>query len=154
MFFSPATAAPFGFAYAHPRALMAGLARLWGYMRNIVFAACLFFPVAVVLQADEAPQAWVPEVLELPADMEVLEERAIGSSLRMFKFSTNRAADPLLTEWEEALRGDGYEIHQMDGSAVGQMIEFSGQDINNAKIVVSPTADGERTVIDFDATLQ
>lgn len=123
-------------------------------MRDIIFAACLSLFAAAILQADEALQDWVPDVLEMPADIKVLEDRAIGATLRMFTISTESDVETLLEEWEEELRLAGYTIHQEQGDAPNHVIEFSGQGINNAKIVISPTSDGARAVIDFDATLQ
>lgn len=123
-------------------------------MRDILFAACLSLFAAAILQADEAPQEWVPDVLEMPADIEVLEDRAIGATLRMFKISTESNVETLLNEWEDELGLAGYTIHQVQADAPNHAIEFSGQGINNAKIVISPTRDGARAVIDFDATLQ
>lgn len=123
-------------------------------MRDIIFAACLSLFAAAILQADEAPQAWVPDALQMPADFKVLEDRAIGATLRMFTISTESDVDTLLAEWEEALRLAGYTIHQEKGDVLEHVIEFSGQGINNAKIVVSPTSDGAHAVIAFDATLQ
>lgn len=143
---------------SHPNATLVALKSSWrrlkGHMRDIICAACLSLFAAAILQADEAPQAWVPDALEMPADIEVLEDRAIGATLRMFTISTESDVDTLLAEWEEELRLAGYTIHQEKGDVLDHVIEFSGQGINNAKIVVSPTSDGARAVIDFDATLQ
>jgi hypothetical protein len=129
-------------------------ARLVGHLRGIAFAACLSLPAGMILHAEEAPQGWVPEALSLPADADVLSDRAIGSNLRMFSFSTARDPDELMAEWEEALSQGGYTINQAQDELLGGSIEFSGQGISNAKIIIAPTTDGERAVIEFDATLQ
>jgi hypothetical protein len=124
------------------------------HLRALAFAACLSLPAAMILHAEEAPQAWVPEALSLPADADVLTDRAIGSNIRMFSFSTARDPDELIAEWEEALSRGGYTINRAQDALPVDSIEFSGEGISNAKIIVSPTTDGERAVIEFDATLE
>jgi hypothetical protein len=129
------------------------LAGLRGQVRTLLLAACLSLAATMVLHADDAPQSWVPDVLELPADREVISDRSIGSTLRMFSVTTERDPEALLAEWEAALRASGYAIVQAQSDIVDQAIEFSGEGIGNAKIAVAPaTADG-RAVIEFDATL-
>ncbi|TCM82723.1 hypothetical protein [Rhodovulum steppense] len=123
-------------------------------VRNMLFAACLSLPATMILHAEEAPQGWLPEVVEMPADMEVITDRAIGSTIRMFSFSTGRDPDELLAEWEDALRTAGYTIQQAQGEILARSIEFSGQGIANAKMVVAPVVEGARSVIEVDATLQ
>jgi hypothetical protein len=135
-------------------ALRSSLAGLRLPLRNILFAACLSLAATMILRAEEVPQGWVPDVLELPADMEVLTDRSIGSSLRMFSFSTESDPEALLIKWEEALTAAGYVIVQAQDDTLDQAIEFSGQGIGNAKIVLSPTNAEGRVVIEFDATLQ
>lgn len=104
--------------------------------------------------AQDQVQDWVPAVLEMPADIEVLTDRAIGSSLRMFSFRTDQDVDVLLNEWEDALQAQGYTIIQGEGDLLQRAIEFSGQGISNAKIAVAPASADDSKVIEIDATLQ
>jgi len=127
---------------------------LKGTLRNIAVTACLVLPLAMTLQADEPRPNWLPEAIELPADNDVLMDRSIGSSLRMFSFSTEHNTETLLEDWEEALRLAGYSINQTKGDILETAIEFSGQGINNAKIVVAPASADGRSTIEIDATLQ
>ena len=105
------------------------------------------------LHAEEAPQSWVPGVLIMPDDIEVLTDREIGSSLRMFSFTTEVDVDELLATWEEELRIAGYTIVLAEVETLDRVIEFSGLGINNAKIAVTPSTLDDRKVIEFDATL-
>lgn len=121
---------------------------------TLVSALVLTVTTSVVAQAEEPPQSWVPEALVMPEDMEMLTDREIGGSLRMFSFNTGEDVDALLTEWEEALRLAGYTITQAQDEALERVIEFSGQGISNAKIAVAPSLLDDLAVIEFDATLQ
>jgi hypothetical protein len=121
--------------------------------RDILFAGALALFAGALVHAEEAFQDWVPEVLSMPADVELLSERAIGSSVRMFSIATETAAEPLFAEWEQALRDNGFAIDRQPAEAIDRAIEFSGPGIANAKIVEAPVTDDGRTVIDFDATL-
>ena len=120
---------------------------------TFVSAAFFAFAVGVAAQAEEAPQSWVPAVLHMPDDIDVLTDREIGSSLRMFSVSTGVDVDELLSEWEAALREAGYTIILAEVETLDRVIEFSGQDISNAKIAVTPSMVDDRHVIEFDATL-
>jgi hypothetical protein len=102
----------------------------------------------------EMPQGWVPAALMMPADAEVLTDREIGSSLRMFSFNTAADVDELLAAWEEALRLAGFTITQQLDESLERVIEFSGEGITNAKIAVTPSMLDDLHVIEFDATLQ
>lgn len=120
------------------------------------FITSAFFLSATAFAAlaqDEVPQSWVPEVLEMPEDSEVLSDRAVGSSLRMFSFSTATDVDALLDQWEEALDLDGYTLLAAQIETLDRVIEFSGQGINNAKIAVQPIKIDGRYVIELDATI-
>ena len=68
-------------------------------------------------------------------------------------FSTERDPEVLLAEWEEALRATGHEIVHAQDDSLDRTIEFSGEGIINAKIVVTPAPLEGRTVIEFDASL-
>ncbi|MBS1302244.1 hypothetical protein [Loktanella sp. SALINAS62] len=121
---------------------------------SFLIAVMVFWPHHMMLHAQEDQQEWLPEVLELPADMEVITDRSIGSSLRMFSFTTERDPDELLEEWEEELRLAGYAIDQEQGDILDKVVEFSGSGISNGKIVIAPVEDDGRAVIEFDATLE
>lgn len=132
---------PFAFATRAP-ALLTCLA-----------AAFLTYATFVAAQDDEVPQSWVPEVLVMPEDIEVLSDRAVGSSLRMFSFSTATDVDALIDDWEDDLREAGYTIVAAEVETLENVIEFSGPGINNAKIAVTPSTIDDRHVVEFDATL-
>lgn len=121
----------------------------------LALASAAFFALAASgnAQTDEPLQSWVPDVLEMPDDIEILTDREIGSSLRMFSFSTAVDVDDLLAQWEEELRAAGYTIVLAEVETLDRVIEFSGQGINNAKIAVTPSTLDDRQVIEFDATL-
>ncbi|MGC9369415.1 MAG: hypothetical protein ACP5DX_07770 [Paracoccaceae bacterium] len=105
--------------------------------------------------AEDAPQDWVPDVLDFPDDLDVLSSREIGSTVRMFAISTNADPAALMTAWEDALRTNGFLIERNLGDVLEGAIEFSGSGIANAKIVVAPRrGNGETTIIEFDATLR
>lgn len=108
----------------------------------------------VIVYADEMPQGWVPEVIALPSDAEIQMDRAIGSSIRMFSFSTATDIDELFGDWSAALEGDGYNIRPQQAELEEPIIEFSGRNILNAKIATNVASDGDRVVITFDATLE
>jgi len=129
-------------------------ARLRARIRNMLVAAFLTIPATVILHAEQAPQAWVPEVLEFPADMELQTDRSIGSTLRMFSFSTGHDPETMMATWEDTLRSAGYTILQGQEDILDHAIEFSGPGIGNAKIVVAPATGEGRWVIEFDATLK
>lgn len=146
--------APFARQTAITAQLFPDLQRLRRALCNMVFATLLLICAAMVLHAEEMHPDWLPQEVQLPADMDVLMDREIGSSLRMFSFSTEGDVAALLVEWEAALQQGGYTIDQSRQDGLDQVIEFSGNDINNAKIVIPPSTDEGRSVIEFDATLK
>jgi len=81
-------------------------------------------------------------------------DRAIGSSIRMFSFSTAQEVEALFSDWSAALEENGYTIRTQQAELDETAIEFSGRDILNAKIATDVASEGERRVITFDATLQ
>lgn len=123
-------------------------------LSTLVSAAVLSLATMSPALAQEQVQGWVPAELELPADSEVLTDRSIGSSLRMFSFRTDEDVDTLLNQWEVALQSAGYTIIQGEGDLLERAIEFSGQGISNAKIAVAPASADDSKVIEIDATLQ
>lgn len=108
---------------------------------------------AAAVYADENLQDWIPDVLTFPDDAEVVTDRAIGSTVRMFSIETGADVDDLFADWEESLDGNGYPVAQGADDLLDRSIEFSGPGISNAKIIVAPTTEDGRSVIEFDATL-
>ncbi|MGP1355900.1 hypothetical protein [Roseicyclus sp.] len=138
------------------RALMAAMPRA---MRPAAFvdmalAALIVLALSAISRADEHVQEWIPDVLVFPDDAEVVSDRAVGSAIRMFSISTERDVAEILATWEENLRQGGYAITQQSDELLDGAIEFSGPGIVNAKIILAPTAETGRNVIQFDATLE
>ncbi|WP_157935979.1 hypothetical protein [Paracoccus zhejiangensis] len=122
-------------------------------VRDALLAAWLVLAASAVVYADEHLQDWIPDVLTIPEDAEVVTDRAIGSTVRMFSIATGADVDALFAEWEESLSGNGYPVTQGADDLLDHSIEFSGPGIANAKIIVAPTTEDGRSVIEFDATL-
>ncbi|KPQ14785.1 MAG: protein of unknown function containing DUF3517 domain [Rhodobacteraceae bacterium HLUCCO18] len=122
-------------------------------IRDLILAAAIVLAASVVVHADENLPDWIPDVLTFPDDAEVVTDRAVGSSIRLFSISTEADVDTLLADWEEELTENGYPVTQEAGELLDRSIEFTGPDIVNAKIIVAPTTDGSRSLIEFDATL-
>lgn len=131
-----------------------GMAELRAHLRSALLVAFLVLAASFAALAEEALQDWVPEALALPADAEIETDRSIGSSIRMFSFSTMQDGDALLAEWEVALQEAGYRINQSQDDIIVRAIEFSGHDILNAKILVSEPSTSERWLVEFDATMR
>lgn len=119
----------------------------------MLIAALIVLTASAVVSADEQIPDWVPDVLVMPDDAEIVTDRAIGSTVRMFSIATASDVDALFTAWEESLSTNGYPVTQGAEEVLDRAIEFSGQGIANAKIIVAPTTDGARHLIEFDATL-
>ncbi len=141
---------------APPRTIIIGLSfrRFGGQLRHMLFSLMLMLFAAVIVYADEIPQGWVPEALTLPDDAQVQMDRAIGSSIRMFSFSTGADLDKLFGDWSAALEGSGYSIQPQQAELDQKVIEFSGHNIMNAKIATAAASNGDGVVISFDATLK
>lgn len=154
MICTPAPIAAFRPTMTWRKPELPGLAGLRAHLRSALLVAFLVLAASLAALAEEGLQEWVPEGLELPADTEILSERSIGSSIRMFSFSTARDGEELLAEWEVALQEAGYRITQSRDDILGKSIEFSGNDLLNAKILVAAQSDSELSVIEFDATLR
>jgi len=127
--------------------------RIGRAVRDAGLAAGLVAGLGVAAWAEATLQAWIPDVLDVPADAEVVTDREIGSSVRMFSFATATDTGPMLDAWEEALRGGGFAIERQVDELVADTIEFSGPGIANAKIVASREDAEGRTLVQFDATL-
>ncbi|WP_300043368.1 hypothetical protein [uncultured Paracoccus sp.] len=70
-------------------------------VRDALLAAWLVLAASAVVYADEHLQDWIPDVLTIPEDAEVVTDRAIGSTVRMFSIATGADVDALFAEWEE-----------------------------------------------------
>jgi len=149
---TPAPAAP-----GLPRALVpqakARLAMSLRPIRGMIVALLIVLAASAIVRADEHLQDWIPDVLAMPEDAEVVTDREIGSSLRMFSISTEADIEALFADWQDSLRENGYLIDQRADEGLDRSIEFSGPGIGNAKIIVAPTTDEGRSLIEFDATL-
>lgn len=145
--------------HTHPAVVTADLrVSFWRQGQNMTMAAAIVLAATLALEAQDRltdwTQAWVPEVLAVPQDAELLTDRAIGSTVRMFSFATALDIDPLFAEWQTALETGGFQIDQAVDDLLDRSLEFSGRGITNAKIVAGPTDDTGRTVIEVDATLR
>ena len=116
-------------------------------------AALVLAGPATMARAETQMQAWIPQVLDLPADAEVVTDREIGSTVRMFSVTTGAETGPLLESWESALRASGYDIERDTDELLDNALEFSGPGISAAKIVANRRPDDGLTLIEFDATL-
>lgn len=119
----------------------------------MTIAACFVLAASAAVYAEELLQDWIPDVLTIPNDVEVVTDRAIGSTVRMFSIATGADVDTLFRDWEESLNDNGYTIQQGAGDLLDRSIEFSASGIANAKIIVAPTTEDGRSLIEFDATL-
>ncbi|RBI77064.1 hypothetical protein DQW77_03505 [Roseovarius sp. TE539] len=122
-------------------------------LKDALVAAWLVLAASAVVYADEHLQDWIPDVLAIPDDAEVITDRAIGSTVRIFSITTGADVEALFADWEESLSGNGYPVTQGADDLLDRSIEFSGPGITNAKIIVAPTTDDGRSIIEFDATL-
>ncbi len=141
---------------APPRTIMTGLSirRFGGHLRDVLLGLMLALFAAVIVYGDEIPQSWVPEALTLPDDAQVQMDRAVGSSIRMFSFSTGADLNKLFGDWSAALEGSGYSIRPQQAELDQKVIEFSGHNIMNAKIATAAARNGDGVVVSFDATLK
>jgi hypothetical protein len=123
-------------------------------VREALIGAWLVLAATAIVHADDRLQDWIPGVLALPDDAEVVTDRAVGSTVRMFSIATGADIDRLFADWEESLSANGYPVTQGTDDLLDRSIEFSGPGIANAKIIVAPTSEDGRRVIEFDATLE
>lgn len=110
---------------------------------------------AAIIWAQQA-QDWIPSEISLPDDMEVMVDRAIGSSTRIFSFATGENPSTMLENWRGALQEGGYiitETPETPEAIDSQTIEFRGRGIGNAQIAVQPSSEDGRNVVQFDASL-
>ncbi len=124
------------------------------WLLAVCIAVALILRTTTAAESQERLQGWLPEVLELPEDVEVLADRQIGSTFRMLTLRTSVDVEDLLIEWEEALRENGYAIGRGRDEPLDGVIEFNGTGIVNEKIIVSPGRDDDGRVIEIDATLR
>ncbi|MCA8879478.1 MAG: hypothetical protein KDA73_05830 [Rhodobacteraceae bacterium] len=120
-------------------------------------AAVALLLAAQTAQAESAPkpasQDWIPAAIELPADLDVTVDRAIGSSTRIFRFTTHEDGASLIARWTDALETAGFQIEEPNPDLDVEQIEFSGPGIGNAKISIQPSAKDGMTAVLFDASL-
>lgn len=114
---------------AAPRSVKDGhsLHRLGRHLKDIMFGLVLSFFLAVIVSADEMPQGWVPEVITLPDDAVVMMDRAIGSSVRIFSFSTEADVKAVFGHWSVPFEENGYTIRPQQAEINETTIEFSGR---------------------------
>jgi hypothetical protein len=129
------------------------LATALGHLRDMIFALVLTALATAVVHAEENLQDWMPDVLTFPEDTEIVMDRAIGSTVRLFSVATGADVDALFADWEESLNSNGYPVTQSSDDLLDRSIEFSGPGIASAKIIVAPTSEDGRSIIEFDATL-
>lgn len=122
-------------------------------VRDMIIAGFLVLSATAIVYAEEHLQAWIPDVLSMPEDAEVVMDRAIGSTVRMFSIATDADVEALFADWEESLRTNGYIVMPADGELLQRLIEFSGPGIANAKIILAPATPDDTNLIEFDATL-
>ncbi len=122
-------------------------------VRGALITVWLVLAASAVVYADEHLQDWIPGVLTIPDDAEVVKDRAIGSTMRIFSIATGADVDALFADWEESLSGNGYPVTQGADDLLDRSIEFSGPGIVNAKIIVAPSSEDGRSIVEFDATL-
>ncbi len=113
-------------------------ALFWRPLRDMIVAAFIVLSASAIVYAGERLQDWIPGVLAIPADAQVVTDRAIGSTARMFSISTAADVEMLFAEWEKSLSANGYQVTQTEGEISERTIVFSGPDIANAKIVLAP----------------
>lgn len=114
--------------------------------------ATLFLGLAPAL-ADQHPQGWIPQEIILPADMEIVIDRSIGSANRILSFTTAEDAEVLADTWRAALEGGPYQVSPAAEGMDRRLIEFSGGRIQNGQITFLPGADSTSTTVQFDASL-
>lgn len=123
------------------------------FVKDVLIAAWLVLAASVVVHADAQRHDLSPDVLAIPDDEEVVTDRAICSTFRMFFIATGADVDALFADWEESLSGNRYPVTQGADDLLDRLIKFSGPCITNPKIIVAPTTDDGRSIIEFDATL-
>ncbi|MDD9727571.1 hypothetical protein PVV74_19135 [Roseovarius sp. SK2] len=116
-------------------------------------AAWLVLSASAVVYAVEHIQRRIPDGLAIPGDAEVVTDRAIGSTVRMFSIATGTDVDAIDADWQQCLCVNGYAVTQGTGDLLDLSIEFFGPGIGNTKIIVAPSTETGRSIIEFDATL-
>ena len=122
--------------------------------RDAMIGAAIACLAAAVAHANIDLQDWIPDVLSIPSDAEVVTDRQVGSTVRLFSFQSGVDPSDLLADWEDELVTNGYAIQRERDELVENSIEFTGPGLANAKVVATPTADQDLTLFEFDATLQ
>ncbi len=112
----------------------------------------LLLPFAPAL-AESHPQSWIPQEIVLPEDMEIVTDRSIGASNRMFSFTTKQDPDTLSQTWRAALEQAPYQVKPASETLDRRLIEFSGQSIRNGQIAFIDGPEGSGATVQFDASL-
>lgn len=103
--------------------------------------------------AEEREFNWIPAEITLPADMEVVIDRSIGSANRLLSFTTDEAVDVLADRWREALTQGPYQVKPTAEGMDRRLIEFSGGRVQNGQITFMRGADSTATTVQFDASI-
>ncbi|SEO45256.1 hypothetical protein SAMN04490248_105136 [Salinihabitans flavidus] len=111
---------------------------------------------AALAESDEAVDRpdWLPSEIVLPEDAKIGDAREIGSYIKMVSFETEQDAEALLDTWEDELSGAGYQIMRKLDESIESTVEFSGNGVQNGKIVIAPVTPDAKTTIEIDMTLQ
>ena len=123
---------------------------------SFLLAAAMIVPGTAGADAAARPasQNWIPAAVDLPADMAVKVDRAIGSSSRIFSFETRADGAELIRHWSAALSAAGYQIKDPNPELAARQIDFSGPGIGNAKISILPGAVDGVITVQLDASLE
>ncbi|TFL16194.1 hypothetical protein [Jannaschia formosa] len=81
-------------------------------VRDLLVAGGLVLAAKLAVPVQERLQDWIPEVLTVPNDAQVITDRAIGSTIRMFSIATDVDVDALFADWEASLDSNGYPVSQ------------------------------------------
>ena len=85
--------------------------------------------------------------------MEIVTDRSIGASSRMFSFTTKQDPDALSRKWRAALEQAPYQVKPASETLDRRLIEFSGQTIRTGQSAFVDSADNGATTVQFDASL-
>jgi hypothetical protein len=122
---------------------------------SLIATLALTFIVVVDAIAEDRIIEWLPAGLHLPSDAKVRNEREIGAFIRLLTFETFEDGTELLAVWEQKLVNEGYNITLNLADGLDSVIEFSGNGIDNGKIIALPASQSTgETVISIDANFQ
>ena len=104
-------------------------------------AVCIV--VALILRAGTAAvarerlQDRLPDVLQLPADIEGLADRGIGATIGLLAVRTAADMGALPAAREAALGANGHAVGSRRDGPLDGVIEFNGSGIANARIIAA-----------------